>query len=469
MSRNKSKLLPLGSGHAGPRLAWIGGLLAATSLASGCGKSEPTPAGPAEPAAEAAAAAEAPKPPDVGMDLEAFVAARTLEGCAARYGEPAAEARLLAVRQLAGLPHVAPMTGAALEPIAARRGVPLPEAATSVAPSERGRPGLSPEQRTLQATYEAAITKAGAWPELGRRVDDAVATCHYSPSIGLVSPERIEAYVQAFVEVSCLGDTALDANGKPDVIAHARAAAEVFRKIGLDARGFSQLGVQLGVFPDITARIAMARAKACPDPRAAALHEASSGTFDGAFSGNLQGTLVIEASEGEAKATATFVVGKGKAKATRTMQLSGVLHGGRAHLQGGAEQDALRFDAEPGSNGKGTWSGQIGFRDVRGLWSWQRRVEAGAEAASGAAGAAAAAPEAAPAMIDPAAATAGFPAKDAPPPDPLAAGAARPAAPAAAPVVDEVPKPSSAAGTPATVKGVRPDDKPGKPVAVPGR
>ena len=471
MSRNKSKRLPLGPGPTGLGLFWIGGAKLSVAITTGCGKSEPEPAKAAsDEAAKAAAAPEAAKEPDLGMEIDAFVAARTLEGCAKRYGEPEAEARALAVGKLAGRTHVAPMSPEALAPILARRGVPAPDAATAVAVTERGRPGLGPDELALQSTYEAAITKATEWPEIARRVEDAVATCHYTETLGLISPERVESYVQAFVEVACLGETTLDAKGKPDVIAHAQAAAAVFRKIGLDARSFSQLGVAMGTFPDVTARIADARAKACPDPRAAALHEASSGTFDGQISGGLQGTVTIEAQEGDAKASATFSTGKGKSKVTRTLPLAGVLHGGRAHLQGGEEHDWLRLDAPPGSGGKGAWSAEIGFRKLSGTWTWTRRVDPAEEAA--AAAAAAAAKPAEPAQIDPAAATAGFPAPDAPAPDPLkgASGDTPASPPPTMPSIeDSSPPPVVVPGAPATFKAVAPEIKPGKPAADPGR
>lgn len=482
MSRYRIKPGQCGDARGQGRAVWIAGLALGASIVNGCGKSEPEHAKPDDDKAAAPApAVEAPKPPDVGMDLEAFVAARILEGCAARYGEPADEAKLLAIRQIAGLPHVAPVTAAALEALQARKGVPPADSPTGVMASERGRPGLAPDELKIQTSYEAAITKAAAWPEIARRVEDAVATCHYAEQVGLIQQERIASYIQAFVEVTCLGESTLGPDGKPDVIAHARAAAGIFRKIGLDARSFSQLGLVLGTFPDVTARIAEARSKACPDPRQAALHEASSGSFDGTMIGALQGTVTIEAHDGDAKATAVFAAGKGKVKVQRTLQLSGVLHGGRAHLQGGEGQDWLRFDAAPGSDGNGTWTGQIGFRTVNGQWSWKRHVDPAEAAAAAekavaekaAAEAAAAKPAAEPdKLVDPAAATAGFPAADAPAPDPLGAAANPAGAPPSMPVVAPLAaKPSAkpSADGPPTAKTVGPDHKPGKPVAVPER
>lgn len=352
---------------------------------AGCGSKAKAPApAPAAPPAPAAAGPDAPvvpeAPPDLGVDVERFVLAKVTEGCAKRFGEAADDARLLAVDSLLGLAHQPPESAEVRRSRAARKGVPLPGEATASQRTTAGRvPAAADGREEAAAALARAETKAAEIPALGRRIEDAVATCHYAAQVGLVPPAVIESYIRVFVEITCLGESTRRPDGALDETAHAQAAAEVFRGAGTNARDFSQLGLTLGVFEDVTARIAEARRERCPDRRTEALGPIS-GAFELMFEGQAAITGELKAQDGEASATTRVLI---KGAPPKTLALTGVVQPNHVHLQGGEGQDWLRLDGKPdqpgaaAAGGRGTWEAMMGFKKLRGTWKWQPRAAAG--------------------------------------------------------------------------------------------
>ncbi|MCB9738082.1 MAG: hypothetical protein H6747_02365 [Deltaproteobacteria bacterium] len=375
---------------------WLGALAAV-----GCGKSkeaaEPAQA-PAEPAAEAASAkgeGEAAVP-DLGMPVQDYVAARTLERCAMRYGESERDGLTLAVDQVAGRAMQDPAllrkarelaekgmdnalraegkTGPVVDPAAEATVTGLP--AQDLTPGGRIAPRADDP---AFARYQAAVGKAAAFPQLERQVEDAVASCHFSPKFGLISSSRIEEYIRAFVEVTCLGEKIGKPGGPTDAVAHARAAAQIFQRFGANARDFSSLGLEMARFDDVTAKIAKTRAQECPDPRQVELTERKTGHYVGKLFGKLEGSIDLVVHDGDAKGTLTFAVktkGKRKGKAddataekAPSYKLVGVIDGRRAHLQGGNGMDWIRLDCDDLGAGRGKWEAMQQQKSLSGIFA----------------------------------------------------------------------------------------------------
>ena len=452
----------------------------ATVAFPACGKDAPKPTEAEKPEAAApteAAAPEAEAEPELGIPVDAFVAAHTLARCAQRFGASEPDARTLAVDQLAGRPMQDPeavararklaLAGVARDVGAADRAAelgkiapvdPANQATETGIPAAVYTPGgrVAPrDDDPFLARYVTAVEKAQAYPKVVRAVDDAVATCHFSPKLGLVAAERIEAYVSAFVDVACLGEQIGKPGGPVDTVAHARAAAEIFRRFGMDARGFSQFGLEMARFDDVTAKVAKARSSRCPDPRAVVATERANGRYRGTLSGPLSGRIEVQVDKGDAKGTLTLAPAKKKTPAfPGPVKLVGVIDGRHVHLQGGAGPDWIRLDADHAKLGRGRWEAMIGQRKLAGLFALEQEpppkpaAEAPAEAA--AEGQPAPPPAAAAEPVEPASPDLGKENAAAPEPEPTPAAAAPPTA-------------DAPAGVPAKL----PSNKPGKPAAVP--
>lgn len=388
------------------RDAYIIALLAVALI--GCGKDPPSTnaASPPPSADEVQANTEASPPPvpapDLGMPIDDYVAARLLERCALRYGEGGQDAETLAIDKLAGRPYqVPPLPGAAVpaaapptaapptaaagpatagsaaaEAVAAPDAQAVPPPAPALTKGGRAALGASDDGRV--ALYKAAIEKAKAYVEVERRVEDAVAACHFAPELGLIAGKTVDDYVDATVEITCLGQLIGKPGGPTDEVDHARKAGQTFARIGVDARGFSQLGLILARFPDVTTRIVKSRSERCADPRATALDLSGNGAFSGALTGPLAGTFAVTAQDGDAKGTLKMA-GKRKTDPTVQYQLVGVVFDSRVHLQGGIGQDWIRLDSAKGTSGKGTWTAEIAFRKQSGNWTMTRNAPEGQE------------------------------------------------------------------------------------------
>ena len=347
-----------------------------------------TPAAEATAVAPPAAATPTQAPPDLGFAQQDYAEARILQACARRFGESEADALVLAVDRLQGRDHRAPADpapkSAEAGPAGADTPVPPPAALTPTTPA--GRPALGDDGKLIARRFEAAHAQAAGWKPLQKRIDEAVAGCHYDATIGLITDAQIASYIEVFVTLACLQDRARR-DKRVDVTA---AAVATFRTNHITARGFAIMGLALAAFADVQKQAHDARRDACPDPRAAVLKKLASGRFAGTFSGTQAGTLTIVADDGPLRGEIIFAASKKTAAQPKTAQpktgakaedtaaaadqrlrwqASGAISGERINFFARNEMDWVRFEgAVTASGSKGKWSGEIGFRKARGVW-----------------------------------------------------------------------------------------------------
>ncbi len=394
--------LPLPSPHIRPLLAV---LTAAALLASACGKKAPTgeanpPAKPGEPAATAPVKAEpladAASPvaapaakPDFGLPYDDYVKARVLEKCALAYYEDPIQAETHAVHLLLGqafavhLEHVfdPPKSDAK----AAGKGAAKPEA--KAAPLT---PDTAEELATRQK-YRTAHALADAHTATQAAVQAEVSECTYAPELGLIQADFVDRYAQAFVEIACLQRTMTNEGGQIDALAHAQAAAAVFAKAGFSAADFSRIGMVLGRFPKIQAKLHAAKAKSCPDPRLAEQAKASTGEWNGELKGDRNASLHLSGTTGSVNGAvqwlgATVRYADGAAE-TQAIPVSGSIATDKVALFGQVGMDWVRLEGKlSGDRLEGTWTAQrAGTTAFKGTWKGEKVPSAPPAAPAGAA------------------------------------------------------------------------------------
>ena len=373
--------------------------LAVPLITAGCGKSKQEPTTKKEASAPAAAPkkAEKPKPPDLGVDIAKFSDARVIQLCAARFGESEEDALTLAIDRMAGRDHQAAAKkkdkpaeesgkpGAQQKAGKAgssdKKGAPktvtakpdLAEADGEGGPrTPAGRVAIAPEAKELVDKYQRAVSLLPKRADVEGPIKKRAESCRWSPRLGLVSQSLVDRYVEAFVEVSCLQITMRDAKGQLDALKHAQAATEVFKKHGFDAKRFSEVGVAMAAFGDVTAKVHQTRRDRCADPVEQRRNAAEKGEFVGSFRGALAGTLSFTADDGAANGTAVHL--KGKLKGRPPWELKGAVSSSRVHLFGRDGSDWLRLEGAPSDGiSKGKWQGEVAAKKLSGTWQWRRK------------------------------------------------------------------------------------------------
>lgn len=385
------------------RTALICRALAVTSVAivASCGKKDPPPSVAKAPAVAAAAAAPAaapkvdalPPPPEIGMVLDTYVAARTLEMCARKYEEPPAVAEKLAIDLIAGRkfePNLqraferlqkqdaANAAAAAKAAKDAKNAKPMPAAAVPAAPTTT-TPELPPDDEKIRVTFRKAHELVAAYAPAQGKIDASVKSCLYSADYGVIDQAQVDKYAKVFAEVVCLQRQMTDADGKFDGLAHAQAAAKVFSDNQYNAADFAKLGVVFGRIALIQEQIHKVKEAKCPDQRAAAAAAATTGEFSGQLKGDRLGALNFRAT---ASALEGAVQWQGVAAATpdgtphdiAALPIKGALSGDSIELFGQIDSDFVRISGKLAKDGKlsGTWKGGRNFKNLKGTFTGQR-------------------------------------------------------------------------------------------------
>ena len=379
-------------------------------LCSGCGKKEDKKPSAGQAPAKTAEAPKAktppkPQPPKLKLELDKFVAARVVEQCALKNKESKLDARTVAIDQLAGRPYQAqgsvpkpppapaapaaeaPKEEAAKEEVAkdkaaADKAAPpaKPQAAEAAkakvaapppppARTPGGRLPPSKADATVVANYEHDIKASAAWKPYQARIKQGVDACLWAPELGLVDEKLVSRYVSTFVEITCLQDKHRSKGGELDTVGHARAAVEVFERNGFTAADFARMGIPMGRFDSVQAKIQEARSKDCPDKRTNAQTQPANGDYIGDIKGSLKGKIKVKAEQGKLSGTIVLAP-RGKRKEPLTLTVSGTKYGGRVHINASEGQDFLRLDCRVG--GKACqWSGQVGFKDRKGTFTFR--------------------------------------------------------------------------------------------------
>ena len=290
------------------------------------------------------------------MPLDAFVAGRTLERCALQNGESVAMARALGV--------------------ARSRNLPVPDAAQlAVAGTTTAAP--PPLDALAAEAWQSVVALGEAHTPTADQLDSATRGCLYASGIGILTQDVLDRYQRAFVQVACLQRQMVGPDGKLDVVAHAQAAGKVFIENGFMASGFARIGVALGNFSAVQARIHAAKADSCPDPRIAEATRAATGAFNGSLSGDRNATLQLTATAGALAgglqwlgATATKANGQPEQAA---LPLAGQLAGDTVSLFGQVGNDFARLEGKRTATGlTGTWKAEFHFRKLKGTWRAER-------------------------------------------------------------------------------------------------
>jgi hypothetical protein len=328
-------------------------------LGLACRKQAEPPAATPAPTETAPTAAPAgpPPPPELGMPLADFVAARTLQQCAERWHEAPEVALALAVARARGqtTPDV---------PVA------LPEGVTRLPAPPPLDPSATTEWQRIATLGEAHTPTAIA-------IAAAVTDCVYAPDAGLVPRETIERYIATFVAVACLQRELAGPDGALDPMKHAEAAANVFRTERFEAAGFARLGIVLARFPQVQERLHAAKSARCPDPRSVEQARAATGAFNGKLSGDRNAALHLTAEAGKlagavqwAGATATTADGSAEQAA---LPVSGALSGQTVSLFGQLGLDWVRLEGSVTQQGlQGRWQAEFNVRKYKGTWSAER-------------------------------------------------------------------------------------------------
>lgn len=331
-----------------------------------CGKKE-SPKAP--PAGSPTAAVKPDLPPELGMPLDTFVAARVIDLCARKHGEDAELAERLATDVVQGKKFVmhlenvlatpatgdgAPKNGA--KPAAAAAEAPaVPPAAASPA---QAAVVDSPADAKARDSYRKAQPLAAAHAATAARIDAEVKECLYAPEVGRIDKAFVDRYAKAFVDIACMQHTVLDKDGKPDILAHAQAAAKIFAESGFSAGDFSRIGIVLSRFPDVQGQIHARKSARCPDPRAAQPQGVPSVAYNGTATGARNGSLQFLAQKETLRGAIVWsgLPPKPGQDNENAIHLEGRVTAKAVTLSGERGGDKVRFEGkeEPGGFG-GTW------------------------------------------------------------------------------------------------------------------
>lgn len=357
------------------------------AIVPACGKKEapaaPPASRPAQPAAAEAPAAglpiaaspavAEPPPPELGVPVAGYIAARILEKCALAHYEDPVKAETHAVNQLLGKPfpvnmeHVfdaPPKVPAAAKPAA--------KAKTVAADSD------TPEQFAMRQKYRLAHPLAQAHTATVAQIQAGLTDCLYAAEVGLITSEMSDRYIKAFVEIACLQHKFTGPDGQIDATSHAQAAAAVFATAGMSAAEFARLGMIFGRFPKLQAKLHAAKAAACPDPRAVEQEKATSGEWNGQLSGERGGALHLSGTSGHIKgavqwtgATVRYADGGSESQA---LPIEGNLGGDKISLFGEVGSDWVRLEGKvSGDKIEGTWTSQrSGVDKFKGTWTAEK-------------------------------------------------------------------------------------------------
>lgn len=416
-----------------PQLLWTVPLMVSALALPACGKKEPAkPAAESEPKAAAAAPKKddappaPPPPPEIGLELEKYVAARTLQLCAEKHGLDQMKAKWAAVGVLAGRAHPVDLDAAlpkaetdkpaaaakagakdAAKPDSAKPADAKPVAAAADDKSPPVLPAPTPEDEGLAQRFAAAHPLIDAHAPTKQRIDAAVEKCLYAPEIGLVSDELIERYSATFVQVACLQRQMVDASGKGDPLAQAQVAAKIFQQNQFTAAEFSRYGFVFARFQPIQAKVHKAKAETCPDPREAEQQQTASGRWSGGATGSRNGALTLTAAEGKLTGSVQWqganVKNADGAAEPQALALTGSLSGTSVTLFGQDGMEWVRLNGKADDKGvlSGSWEGaKADGSKQKGSWRADRVPDAAPTAPTGAP-AAPAAPAAAPAPTAP--------------------------------------------------------------------
>lgn len=406
-----------------PHSLWTVSLLVSALALPACGKKEPAKQ-PVEatPKAEAAAPKQPdappapPPPPEIGLPLEKYVEARTMQLCAEKHGLDQMKAKWLGVGVLAGRSHPVDLDAALPKAEDAKAAPAAKPAKAEAAKADAAKPAEAPadpkappvlpaptaEDEGLAQRFAAAHPLIDAHAPTKQRIDAAVEKCLYAPEIGLVSDELIERYSTTFVQVACLQRQMVDANGKGDPLAQAQIAAKIFSQNQFTAAEFSRYGFVFARFQPVQAKVHKAKAEACPDPREAEHKVASSGRWSGAVSGPRNGALTFAATDGKLEGSVQWqganVKAADGAAEPQALALTGTLSDNTLSLfgQDGLEWVRLSGKADDKGGFSGSWEGaKADGKKLSGSWRSDSTPDAAAAPAAAPAGAPA--PAAAPA------------------------------------------------------------------------
>lgn len=353
-------------------------------LTASCGKKA---AEPAPPVAAAKATAVAPVPVlELGLPPANYVAARLLQQCALKHGETDLRAEQLAIDLLQDKKPVVNLD-LALEPLPPVVPPPLPAeppAATTgtMAATPAAIDGVVEDAASsqLRARFRKAHEIA---PVLGLtpQIDALIATCLYARELGLIEPGLVERYARTFVEVACLQAELKGPDGKPDVNAHAHAAAKLFTGNGFKAAEFSRLGLIFARFPQVQARIYSEKSARCPDPRLGLAAAAATAAYNGQVTGGRNGALAVTAKDGALTGSVQWLGANAKAAdgaaEPAAVALDGAIAGQTVNLFGQVGYDWVRLEGKAvGTGFAGGWKAERNMQKLKGNWTMERVMPA---------------------------------------------------------------------------------------------
>ncbi len=372
------------------------------AIATGCGKKDqPAPAAPPPVAGkvDSAKIVEAPKvnapppPPEIGMVLDTYVAARTLEMCARKYEEPPAVAEKLAIDLIAGRkfePNLqraferlqkldAANAAASVKAAKDAKNAKIIAAVAAPAAPTTTTPELPREDGQIRAIFRRAHDVVAAYAPAQAKIDTAVKTCLYSADYGVIDQAQVDKYAKVFADVVCLQHQMTDAEGKFDGLAHAQAAAKVFSDNQYNAADFAKLGVVFGRIPLIQEQIHKVKEAKCPDPRAALALAATTGEFSGQLKGDRFGALNFRATASALEGAVQWqgvppAPADGTPHDIAALPIKGALSGDSIEMFGQIDSDFVRISGKLAKDGKlsGTWKAGRNFKNLKGTFTGQR-------------------------------------------------------------------------------------------------
>jgi hypothetical protein len=364
-------------------------LMAAALLAS-CGK-KPAPiddkpvsnkvneaiAAPLAAPASPTAAPELP-PPELGVPYKDYLQARTLEKCAVAHFEDPIVAETHAVHLLMGQAFPVNMEHVFDAPKPVGKSGAKVQGAKSDAVKTPVLPPDTAEEFALRQKYRTANALAEAHTPTQAAVQSGLTDCIYASELGLIKPELIDRYLQAFVEIACLQRSMVGPDGKLDPLAHAQAAAAVFAKVNLSAAEFARIGMVFGRFPKIQAKLHTAKASSCPDPRIAEQAKATTGEWNGEMKGDRNASLHLNGTTGTVQGAvqwlgATVRYADGAAE-TQAVPISGSISSDKVSLFGQLGNDWVRLEGKFASDRiEGTWTAQrAGTQSFKGTFKGEK-------------------------------------------------------------------------------------------------
>lgn len=380
--------------HIMNRRSSLAGLLAVASivaLVAGCGKkADPSAGAPSAATAGSTGGATAPAelgvaglpapaspdqfagalalpPPKLPVDLRAYIDARVLEQCALQYHEDPILAETRAVQLLLGRQPVTDLSHVYDPPA-------KPGSKTKVATQDPD----TPDQLAMRQKFRASHNPAAAHAPTKALLEAGVKDCVYAPEIGMVAPDLLQRYQNCFVEIACLQRKHTNASGQVDATAHAQAAALVFSANNFNAGDFARYGIIFGRFPNVQAKLHAAKALACPDPRALADVQRTTGEWNGSLAGDRNAALNLHGEGGKVKgavqwlgATVRYADGSAELQA---IQVEGVVSPQSVALFGESGGDWVRLEGKVVDDRlEGTWTGQRAMADkFKGTWTAQK-------------------------------------------------------------------------------------------------